>query len=117
MSESDEAPCPAKNESDDDGDGEGGPDKVEVANVPDAVNEEVLKAFFEGPKSGGCAGAVANVVRIKPGVFHVTFCDSKGEIWSQNASSISDQGPPLVLFPSTFYIAKRIAYSQIYWRE
>ena len=42
----------------------------------------MLKAFFEGAKSGGCPGAVANVDRIKPGVFHVTFCDHKGEKYS-----------------------------------
>ena len=60
--------------------GREGPKKVEVSNVPETVNEEVLKAFFEGPKSGGCAGAVADVVKVAGGVFQVTFHDPAGMI-------------------------------------
>ena len=86
LSESDETPHPLESdESDDDGkgeekrEGEGGSTKVEVRNVPVAITKKALKAFFEGAKSGGCDGAVASICGIKPGVFHVTFHDHKGE--------------------------------------
>lgn len=75
MSEFDEGPPPP--ETDDD-DGEVQPTKIEVSNVPDTVKEEVLKSFFEGSKSGGCSGAVADITKIRAGVFHVTFHDPKG---------------------------------------
>ena len=53
------------------------PTKIEVSNAPD-VDIPVLKAFFEGPKSGGCEDAVSEIEKISPGVFHVTFHDTKG---------------------------------------
>ena len=56
---------------------EEGPKTLKVCKVPD-VSEEVLKAFFEGKKSGSCSGAVESVAKISPGVFHVTFHDPKG---------------------------------------
>lgn len=71
----DEGPPPL--EADDD-DGEGHPTKIEVSNVPDSITEEVLKVFFEGSRSGSCSGAVADITKIKSGVFHVTFHDPKG---------------------------------------
>ena len=55
------------------------PTKIKVGNAPD-VDTDTLKAFFEGPKSGGCADAVAEIEKISLGVFHVTFHYPKG-IW------------------------------------
>ena len=54
------------------------PTQIEVSNVPETVNEEVLKTYFEGAKSGSRANAVAECRKIGPGVFHVTFHDPKG---------------------------------------
>ena len=72
-----------KKEEEGDGGGEGGRGStkvhVEVSNVPGAVTKEALKAFFEGTRSGGCAGAVADINGISPGAFHVTFYDRTGE--------------------------------------
>lgn len=75
MSECDEGPPPL--EADDDEE-EVHHTKIEVSNVPDPVKEEVLKQFFEGARSGGCSGAVADITMIRTGVFHVTFHDPKG---------------------------------------
>ena len=75
MSECDEGPHPLEANDDD---GEAQPTKIEVSNVPDSIKEEVLKRFFEGCRSGGCSGAVADITMIRPGVFHVTFHDPKG---------------------------------------
>lgn len=55
------------------------PNKIEVRNVPDKVDEKLLKVYFEGVKSGGCEGAVAECERIQQGVFIVTFHDPKGK--------------------------------------
>ena len=52
---------------------------VEVSNVPETVKEEVLKTYFEGPKAGGCANAVAECTKIRTGVFYVTFHDPSGK--------------------------------------
>ena len=67
-------PPPAIDESE----GREGPKKVEVSNVPQTMNEEVLKAFFEGAKSGGSAGAVADISKVAGGMFQVTFHDPEG---------------------------------------
>lgn len=64
--------------------GDGRSTKLEVSNVPVTVTADILRAFFEGAKSGGCADAVAEVNRINPGVFHVTFHDHKGKKISSN---------------------------------
>ena len=55
------------------------PNQIEVRNVPDVVNEKKLKAYFEGEKSGGCDGAVAECKQIQQGIFIVTFHDPKGK--------------------------------------
>ena len=55
------------------------PNQIEVRNVPDTVNEKTLKAYFEGERSGGCDGAVAECKRIQQGIFIVTFNDPKGK--------------------------------------
>lgn len=60
-------------------DSEDEPYQIEVRNVPDKVNEKTLKAYFEGVKSGGCDGAVAECKRIQQGIFIVTFHDPKGK--------------------------------------
>ena len=62
-----------------------GPKKVEVSNVPQTVNEEMLKIFFEGDKSGGCAGAVAHIVKVTGRVFQVTFHDPAGMFYCYNS--------------------------------
>ena len=67
---------PDEDDGEEDGEEEE-PTKIEVSNAPD-VDIAVLKAFFEGPKSGGCEDAVAEIERISLGVFHVTFYDPKG---------------------------------------
>ena len=54
------------------------PRQIEVSNVPDVADEEMVKAYFEGTESGGCANAVAECIQIKGGVFLVTFHDPKG---------------------------------------
>ena len=56
------------------------PNQIEVCNVPDTVNEKILKLYFEGEKSGGCDGAVAECKKIQQGIFIVTFRDPKGEM-------------------------------------
>ena len=55
------------------------PNQIEVRNVPDIVNEKTLKAYFEGEKSGGCDGAVAECKQIQQGIFIVTFHDPNGK--------------------------------------
>ena len=55
------------------------PYQIEVHNVPDKVNEKLLKLYFEGEKSGGCDGAVAECRQIQQGIFIVTFHDPKGK--------------------------------------
>ena len=54
------------------------PRQIEVSNVPDAADEEMVKAHFEGNKSGGCANAVAECIQTQRGVFLLTFRDPKG---------------------------------------
>ena len=54
------------------------PRQIEVSNVPDVADEELVKVYFEGAKSGGCANAVAECTQIQSGVFLVTFYDPKG---------------------------------------
>ena len=62
------------------------PRQIKVSNVPD-VDIAALKAFFEGPKSGGCEDAVAEIKKISPRVCHVTFHDPKGNgIYSMSES-------------------------------
>ena len=53
--------------------------KLEVGNVPSKVSIEALKTFFETARSGGKDDAVANIINVKPGVFHVTFHDHRGQ--------------------------------------
>ena len=52
--------------------------QIEVSNVPEGVTKEVLQAYFELAKSGGCANAVADCTKIGPRRFYVTFHDPKG---------------------------------------
>ena len=59
---------------------EEGPIKIEVQNFPSATTAEVVKTFFGVKKSGGCRDAVADISEVRPGVFHVTFCDHKSEL-------------------------------------
>ena len=68
----------APSESDENDSEEEEPRQIEVSNVPDAADEELVKAYFEGNKSGSCANAVAECTRIQKGVFLVTFRDPKG---------------------------------------
>ena len=65
--------------ADSDGEGEGRTTTIKVANVANTASTGALKAFFEGAKSGGCAGAVADINKVKPGVFRVTFHDHNSE--------------------------------------
>lgn len=51
---------------------------IEVVHFPTTVTVEAVEAFFEMSRSGGCEGAVSNVVTVKPGVFHITFHEHKG---------------------------------------
>ena len=74
---SEDKPGPPQLKSDEDDGEEEEPTKIEVGNAPD-VDTDTLKAFFEGPKSGGCEDAVAEIKKISLGVFHVTFHDPKG---------------------------------------
>ena len=53
--------------------------QIEVRNVPHTVSCELVKAYFEGAKSGGSANAVAECKKTEPGVFIVTFHDPNGE--------------------------------------
>ena len=53
--------------------------QIEVRNVPHTVSCELVKAYFEGPKSGSCANAVAECKKTEPGVLIVTFYDPNGE--------------------------------------
>ena len=52
--------------------------QIEVHNVPAAVSDKLLKAYFEGARSGGCTNAVAKCEQTQKGVFIVTFHDPKG---------------------------------------
>ena len=54
------------------------PTQIEVSNVPETVNEKLLKTYFEGARSHSRANAVAECRRIGPGMFHVTFHDPIG---------------------------------------
>ena len=74
---SEDKPGPPQLKSDEDDGEEEEPTKIKVGNAPD-VDADALKAFFEGPKSGGCEDAVAEIKKISLGVFHVTFHDPKG---------------------------------------
>ena len=101
LSECDKGPPPL--EFDDD-DGEVQPTKIEVSKVPDSITEEVLKPFFEGSRSGGCSGAVADITMIRPGVFHVTFHESKGvasltKAYECNIDSICRDGADMPIKP------------------
>ena len=53
--------------------------QIEVSNVPHTVSCELVTAYFEGPKSGGCANAVAKCKKTEQGVFIVTFHDPNGK--------------------------------------
>ena len=68
----------APSESDESDSEEEEPRQIKVSNVPDAVDEELVKVYFEGTKSGGCVNAVAECTQIQKGVFLVTFHDPKG---------------------------------------
>ena len=71
----------ALSESDESDSVEEEPRQIEVSNVPDAADEEIVKAHFEEIKSGGCANAVAECERIRKGIFLVTFHDSIGMLY------------------------------------
>ena len=65
-------------EDKDESDSEEPPNQIEVHNVPETVNEKLLKTYFEMAKSGSCTGAVADCKKIKHGVFIVAFHDPTG---------------------------------------
>ena len=90
IDDDDDGPPPLEEDCDGEGEGEGerggeGEEdersiaKLEVANVPSTVSPGALKTFFETARSGGVDGAVADITNVKPGVFHVTFHDHKGQ--------------------------------------
>ena len=74
----DEGPPPLEGDSDGDEE-EKATAIIEVGNVPKTVSIGALKTYFETARSGSCADAVADITNIKPGMFHVTFHDHKGE--------------------------------------
>ena len=79
-----EEDCDGEGEGEGERGGEGEEDegsiaKLEVANVPSTVSPGALKTFFETARSGGVDGAVSDITNVKPGVFHVTFHDHKGQ--------------------------------------
>ena len=51
---------------------------LEVSGLPPKADSDTLEMYFEGPRSGGCEGAVENCIFISPGVAQVKFTSPKG---------------------------------------
>lgn len=53
-------------------------DVLEVSGLPPKADRDTLEMYFEGPRSGGCEGAMENCTFISPGVAQVKFTSPKG---------------------------------------